>query len=160
MSHEINHDALYEALKTMVQETQRFSERENLLVPGRNGTASWFRERRTVLFGLGRRMGHTTLGVRLALESKGPVLLLAHNTSLALHLKDKVREAATYFGIPGDTTRTIIRTIDGFLMNPSADRRFFDLIIVDCASLVSDSKRKRLWGLASVVGDPLFVLLQ
>jgi hypothetical protein len=103
----------------------------------------WAKEFRTVRFGVGRRMGHTTMAHRLAKELAPTRSIIFSGVSLYLRKDPEIRY--------------------GVLSKPEVSLAGFwaDLIIVDCSSVASKGQLDKLMSEATAnKQNPLFVLLQ
>ncbi len=141
--------ALYDALKLMVEATLRRSPLLSLSHSGLSPKA-WLKEHRTVRFGLGRRMGHTGMGLRLCAE-------LFPNRSLFLSPgglftdPDKIQVAREY-GVRFGDIANVPKVMRGGDLG---------LVVVDQMAFVSNRQlNKLLTAVAIQMKDPLVVLLQ
>jgi len=146
-------ESLYQALALMVRETRsRSIEAVIYLNYERMSAVAWAREHRTVRYALGRRMGHTAMGVRLALETATEQGLPSLYLVASPAQRDEVQADVAGLGV-------VVFCFDelDFVARYGGH---VGLVVVDCATFFSPRKLKRLWGMSHDLGDPMFVLLQ
>jgi len=137
------HESLYASLKTMVEATIEFSNQPEVLAQKSHMDAlSWTKEFRTVRFGVGRRMGHTTMGLRLAEEMfpRESVFLALNNKSPRSMCPPNVRMKSSH--------------------NPEGLRGLnVKMVVVDCSTFLSQTNLDQVIRISSPC-DPVIVLLQ
>lgn len=141
----ITQKGLYKSLKNMIEWTRQQQDRQEERTPrGYFSPRSWLNEFCTVRFCLPRQSGHTTFAKRL-LEENGSTIYVAPNDSV--------------WRIPDIPRERKVRVAD--VLRGNLKGRRFSLVIVDCASLLSqqeeDKMCKELERMAH--NEPHFVLL-
>lgn len=138
------YDALYEALALMVAET---IEQAAQLPATMSTLQGWSSEFRTVRFGVGRQMGHSTAAARLVKE-----LAPNDNPARAVLWLSLTKYSAEITAPAGAITRTHRCRIDGLRgMNPW-------IVVVDMASRMPAKTLKRLQEVLAPA-DPLYILM-
>ena len=144
-------EALYQALKTMVQATIEHS-KELAKDLGEFPRISWVKEYRIVKFGVGRRMGHSTMAMRLCREmAPDRSLFLAHNL-------EQVRQIQDF------SNRVLVKSNPKFVAynwREYTHSQPLEMVVIDCASFISDATLDHvILTLAAHKHDPIYVLMQ
>lgn len=87
----INHEKLLKCLKTMIEETHKYSiEPEMKEIANGISKKSFLKEHRTVKFGVGRQMGHTTMAIKLFYHFPwAKTVFVVPNISIMKYLQEK-----------------------------------------------------------------------
>lgn len=145
----LTHEALYGALRVAVVATIDHSASPQAQAYYRDsGAERWSEEFRTVRFGVGRRMGHTTMAFRLAME-------LAPERALILFQN---RDTADIHRYQPEVQQGLVRTGTINSLHRAFRGQETSLVIVDIASKLPQSKLLEIYAEAKS-HNPIFVLL-
>lgn len=140
----MNHEALYQALKTMVEETMAHAKKPEVQKQRGYSRKKWRNEFHTVRFGVSRRMGHTVAALRLAHEMPGTLLVVASEDHL-----DAAKALCKRHGF-----RVPLMSVSGDSLKDTC----FRIVIFDTHFWLTQKKKEHL--LNKIHGDPLVLLLQ
>ena len=144
----IPHEKLYESLRLLVESTEKWSES----LDGTWDPLSFIQEFRTIRFGVGRRMGHTEMALRLADEyAPGRSIYI---TSCGLDEREGAKrnfQKRMHRDYP-------VEVIADWKCPKALEGRDVDLVVIDPASQMSRKAIQRI-AKALVSCQPLIVLI-
>ena len=142
----ISQKGLYKSLKCMIEWTRQQQDRIDEALPkGRFSQKRWLKEFCVIKFGLPRQSGHTTFARKLLEEIGLQALYIAPD------------EILRYADIPPVNRMTI----GGITLNKRHLGRRFQIVIVDCVSLISQHDLEALYEAFAPIAyrEPHFVML-
>ena len=142
----VSQRGLYKSLKCMIDWTEQQQDRSDYMLPkGYFSPKSWIKEFCTIKFGLPRQSGHTTFAKKLIGEIGTRVLYIAPNQQILKHAN-----------LPPINRMTV----EGVANKQHLGRRF-QMVIVDCASLLSQRDLETLYDAFAPMAhaEPCFVML-